>query len=73
MKKLFVLMLPLITIAGCANTAATGNDATVSEPKEEKQYVTGRLTPTKDKSTITTTTGAALIGTTPNSAGKTGN
>ncbi len=73
MKKLFVLMLPLITIGGCATTAATSNDATVSEPKEEKQYVTGRLTPTKDKSTVIITTGEALKGATSNSSGKTGN
>ncbi len=71
MKKLVTLILPLVTLAGCAT--ATGNDATTSEPKEEKQYVTGRLTPTKDKGAVITTTGEGLLGAAPNSSGKPSN
>jgi uncharacterized protein YcfL len=69
MKKLFILMLSLVAIAGCA----TNNDGAVTEPKEEKQYVTGRLIPTKDKGAVVTTTGEAILGGAPNSSGKPGN
>ena len=69
MKKIFILMLPFIAIAGCA----TNNDGTVAEPREEKQYVTGRLIPTKDKGAVVTTTGEAILGTVSSAPGKTGN